>query len=126
MVQHLSNADEHYQPRTFDVVEGTHLAKAIAPKTEMTGPCYHHQNIQYPPPGSATNYRLKPNSYDQEDGTVHGLDLDDPERIVFSVLWHPESCTNYEEDEVDKEDNFKIIKYLRDKAADYRRARLAK
>jgi len=124
MIQHLDNADEHYGPRTFNVVAGTHLAKAISPKTKMTGPCYHHQNIKYPPPESSTQYRLIPNSHDKKDSTVHGLEIDDPERVVFSVLWHPESSINYDDDEVDKEDNFKIIKYLRDQAARYRRSRL--
>lgn len=108
------------------MVAGTHLAKAIAPKLQMIGVCYHHQNIVYPVAESATGYKLKPNSFDAEDGTVHGLDLDDSERMVFSVLWHPESCKSYSDDEVDKEENFKIVQYLRDKAAEYRKQRLSK
>ena len=127
MIQDLENADEHYSPRKFDVVPGTHLAKAIAPKTSMTGPCYHHQNIDYPPPSTALNYPLIVNSRDTEDGTVHGLELDDKDRTVFSVLWHIESCDRYQGTGLaDSDANEKIALYLREKARIYRANRLGK
>ena len=73
------------------------------------------------------DYPLVVNAIDTDDDTIHGLELDDPERTVFSVLWHPEACGRYEgSGMVDTDLNIKIVKYLRDKAAQYRKTRLAR
>lgn len=87
MIQNIPNAEEHkFKLNRFEVIPGTHLAKALDPITTVSGFCYHHQNIIHPPPESAKDYNLIVNAHDVNDGTIHGMELNDPERIVFSVL----------------------------------------
>lgn len=86
LVQHLENAEEHIlKVRRFNIVEGTHLSKALEGEKSIISFCAHHQNIKKIGEGFIAS------CVDNEDGSIHGLELPiESGRNVFSVLFHPE------------------------------------
>jgi len=110
--QQLDNADEHLvKARKLNVVEGTHLSKALEGAKSVYGGCAHHQGIINVPD------TLVVNSYDSVDETPHGVELKD--RPVFTTLWHCEinvKVSGYD----DEGANQKIVDYFVNLAKDYR------
>ena len=111
--QHLDNAKEHlFKIREVNIVEGTHLHKAVGGKSKMYGGCSHHQGIINVPDC------LVVNSTDTLDGTPHGLECKD--RPVFSTLWHPEISCAMIGGKDDEGANQDVINYLAKLASKYK------
>ena len=117
LVQDIENPHAHYEMREMKVKPGSHLWKAIGEKTKMEGQCYHHQGIKEVPD------ELSVTAVDDHDGIPHALEWKGDDRIIFTVLWHPESTKHYRGD-LD-EDNKKIISYFVERCRDYKKSRLA-
>jgi gamma-glutamyl-gamma-aminobutyrate hydrolase PuuD len=74
-----------YGSTAVEVVAGTRLAAAIGDAAQV--PCHHHQAVDRVADGLVVSARAA-------DATVEGLELDDPDRWVVAVQWHPEDGTD--------------------------------
>ena len=83
MVQHLEDPEnKHYNVNKIIFKENSWFEKNFGDK--IYGSCAHHQNL------NRIGENIKVVGYDAVDKTPHALELDDPERFVKGVLWHPE------------------------------------
>lgn len=82
--QELENSEEHHATiRRVNAINGSHLYKAVG-KTITGGICFHHQGIK-----NLSNL-FTVTGYDQIDQTIHAIEYIGGNRIIFSVIWHPE------------------------------------
>jgi gamma-glutamyl-gamma-aminobutyrate hydrolase PuuD len=70
-----------YGTTAVEVVAGTRLAAAIGDAAQV--PCHHHQAVDRVADGLVVSARAA-------DGTIEGIELDDADRWVVAVQWHPE------------------------------------
>ncbi len=113
MNQHMDDSEEHYQKRRFFTKKGTWINKIVG--DTLTGNCYHHQGL------SKIGKNLIISAVDDVSNEPHALELDDPDRFVVGVLWHPEATFMNEMSEVHDELNVKLLQGFVDKAAEYKR-----
>lgn len=110
MIQHIKNHEEHCggKFRTVEVKKNSRLN--ITEETKLKVRCYHHQVIE------RKGVNIEPISFDA-DGSIHGIELDEPGRWVVGVQWHPERSQD--------EKNRGVIKEFVRQAAEYRRKKIA-
>ena len=83
MIQHLEDKTKiHYKVNKMVFEKNSWFGKLFG--NQVFGSCAHHQNID------RVGNLLKVVAFDEEDHTPHALELDDPERFVKAILWHPE------------------------------------
>ncbi len=87
-IQHQQEKDG--KPRdepthSVEVLAGSHLARVLG-ATELSVNSMHHQAVKAPGRG------LVPVAF-APDMIIEGMELDDPDRFVLGVQWHPEELT---------------------------------
>lgn len=86
MIQHIKNHKEHCggMLRTVDIKKNSRLDLSLSLKeSNLKVRCYHHQVIDH------KGINIEPISFDS-DGSIHGIELNEPGRWVVGVQWHPE------------------------------------
>lgn len=85
--QHLpdvfpEHAHDTGEDQRYRVEPNSRLAKLLG-RSDAVGHSHHHQGIDQVAPGFVSCAW-------HEDGLVEAIEIDDPERWVFGVQWHPE------------------------------------
>jgi gamma-glutamyl-gamma-aminobutyrate hydrolase PuuD len=70
-----------YGTTDVELVAGTKVADILGPAAVV--PCHHHQAVDRVADGLVVSGRAG-------DGTIEAMELDDPDRWVVAVQWHPE------------------------------------
>ena len=84
LIQHINNHEEHCggKIRTVQLKKSSKLSNYVK-DVQIKVKCYHHQAIE------KKGVNVEPIVYDS-DGTIHGIELNEPNRWVVGVQWHPE------------------------------------
>ena len=83
----------------------------------MTGNCYHHQGL------GKIGKGITITCVDDISNEPHALELDDPDRFVVGVLWHPEATFMNETNDFNDELNLKLVKGFVDIATEYKKTK---
>ena len=98
-MQHISNYEEHCEGkvRTVNISKNSKLAFSVKNQDSVIKvKCYHHQVIE------KKGVNIEPIVYDS-DGSIHGIQLNEPERWVVGVQWHPERSQDDKNREIIRE-----------------------
>ena len=115
MIQDLPNGySNHYCRRKLRVEPGSHLDKSLA-GTPCVGNCYHHQGVGKIPDC------LSVTAWDTLDGYPHALEYNKSDRMIMSVLWHPEGTTT-SGSKLDPASN-KLFEYFFTKCREYKQSK---
>ena len=98
-MQHISNYEEHCEGkvRAVKISKNSKLAFSVKNQDSIIKvKCYHHQVIE------KKGINIEPIVYDS-DGSIHGIQLNEPERWVVGVQWHPERSQDEKNREIIRE-----------------------
>jgi len=101
--QHIDNSVEHNEMlRHLSLTQDSHISRAFSSLSAL-GVCYHHQGLARLSP----SFRVS--AFDTLDGSIHAIDYIYPDRVIFGVMWHPESKLR---EAAAYDQNLQLFKYL--------------
>lgn len=92
LVQHINDIDHHPETGTHNVILSDYgiLHEIYDGSTSIEVNTFHHQAIDSEHLGQGFRVTAK-----APDGTVEAIELDDPEKFVLGVQWHPERFESF-------------------------------
>lgn len=115
LLQHIDDEAEHNKKRTITFKKGSLMHRVYGDTT--IGQCFHHQSLK------RVADAFEVTGLDDVSGTPHAIELRQPGRKVYGVLFHPEFTFKDEAMKVKDEHALLIYRRFVDDCREFKRAK---